>query len=84
MFVYRAKDSHQIAEANQAKNDQLRQAFGISDSFVEGSSFDPDRKAKEAAARKAKEEEAKAKEMAQKKYRYVLKHTDTGPFVVYC
>lgn len=29
------------------KNAKLREAFGISEYFVEGSSFDPDRKAKE-------------------------------------
>ncbi|ELT98755.1 hypothetical protein CAPTEDRAFT_176903 [Capitella teleta] len=54
------KNSHQVAEASQAKNDALRAALGISEYFVEGSSFDPNRK--------AKEESARALEMAQKKY----------------
>jgi len=54
------KDSHQIAEAQQAKSNQLKAALGISDFFVEGSSLDPNRK--------AKEENAKAVAMAQKKY----------------
>lgn len=48
---YRVRDTHQIAEAQQEKNAKLREAFGISDYFVEGSSFDPDRKAKEDLAK---------------------------------
>ena len=47
------KDTHQIAEANQEKNARLRDAFGLGDSYVDGSSFDPNRKAKEEAARAA-------------------------------
>lgn len=57
---FRAKETHQIAEANQEKNKKLKEAFGISDFYVDGSSFDPNRK--------AKEEEAKAKAMAEKRY----------------
>merc|ERR1719319_1867305 len=45
------KDTHQIAEAQKEKNSKLKDAFGISDFFVEGSSFDPNRKALEEAAR---------------------------------
>lgn len=56
----RAKESHQLAEANQEKNDRLKEAFGLTD-YVEGSAFDPERK--------AKEEQAKALALAQKKYR---------------
>lgn len=56
-----AKETHQIAEANQEKNKKLKEAFGISDFYVDGSSFDPNRK--------AKEEEAKA--MAEKRYALV-------------
>ena len=63
LYIFRAKETHQIAEANQEKNKKLKEAFGISDYYVDGSSFDPNRKAKEA--------EAKAKAMAQKKYAYV-------------
>ena len=59
-YACRAKDSHQIAEAAQIKNDQLKAALGISEYFVEGSSLDP--------ARKAKEDNARALIMAQKKY----------------
>lgn len=58
--LFSAKETHQIAEANQEKNARLREAFGLSEHYVEGSSFDPDRK--------AKEEAAKALAMAQKKY----------------
>ncbi|XP_023238023.1 serine/arginine repetitive matrix protein 2-like [Centruroides sculpturatus] len=44
------KESHQMAEANREKNRRVKEAFGISPFFVEGSSLDPDRKRKEAAA----------------------------------
>lgn len=60
----RAKESHQIAQATAEKNARLKEAFGIGDSYVDGSSFDPNRK--------AKEEQAKAVAMAQKKYALVL------------
>ena len=63
-FIYSAQGTHQIAEANQARNDQLKAAFGIGEHFVEGSSFDVDRKAKE----KAREDAARATAMAQKQY----------------
>ena len=33
------KETHQIAEAQQKKNKQLKEAFGISEGFIEGSSF---------------------------------------------
>jgi len=60
VYIYRAKETHQIAEANQEKNKRLKEAFGISEYYVDGSSLDPNRK--------AKEDEAKAVAMAQKKY----------------
>ncbi|XP_071446854.1 serine/arginine repetitive matrix protein 2 [Hetaerina americana] len=47
------RETHQVAEAQQEKNAKLREAFGISEYFVEGSSLDPNRRAKEAAARAA-------------------------------
>uniref|UniRef100_A0A672UUY4 CWF21 domain-containing protein n=1 Tax=Strigops habroptila TaxID=2489341 RepID=A0A672UUY4_STRHB len=40
-------ETHQLAEANEKKNERLRAAFGISDTYVDGSSFDPSRRAKE-------------------------------------
>lgn len=49
------KETHEIAEAQQRKNEKLRQAFGISEYFIEGSSFDPERHNKEAAAKAALE-----------------------------
>ena len=58
--VFSTTGTHQIAEANQEKNDKLRMAFGISEYFVDGSSLDPQRQAKET--------EAKALAMAQKQY----------------
>jgi len=33
-------DSHQVAEAAQKKNEQLKAAFGIREDYVEGSAFD--------------------------------------------
>ncbi|XP_010601871.1 serine/arginine repetitive matrix protein 2 isoform X8 [Fukomys damarensis] len=40
-------ETHQLAELNEKKNERLRAAFGISDSYVDGSSFDPQRRARE-------------------------------------
>ena len=51
-------DTHEIAEAKARQNAKLREAFGIKDGYVDGSSFDPERRAKE----------AEAKAMAEKKY----------------
>ena len=42
-----------MAEANQEKNAKLRDAFGLSEFYVDGSAFDPDRKSKEEAAKAA-------------------------------
>lgn len=47
----RVRDTHHIAEAQVEKNARLREAFGISEYFVEGTSFDPERKAKEDLAK---------------------------------
>ncbi|XP_052797464.1 uncharacterized protein LOC128229702 [Mya arenaria] len=55
-----AKQTHQIAEATAENNARLKEAFGISDYYRDGSSFDPNRKTKEDAT--------KALAMAQKKY----------------
>ena len=57
---YIAKESHQIAQATAEKNARIKEAFGIGENYVDGSSFDPNRK--------AKEDQAKAVAMAQKKY----------------
>uniref|UniRef100_A0A8D8PER9 Serine/arginine repetitive matrix protein 2 n=2 Tax=Culex pipiens TaxID=7175 RepID=A0A8D8PER9_CULPI len=45
------RETHHIAQAQQEKNAKLREAFGISEYFVEGTSFDQDRKAKEDLAK---------------------------------
>jgi len=58
-----AKATHQMAEANQLRNEQLKSAFGIGEFYKEGSSFDKERKAKEMAA--------KTLAMAQAKYKLV-------------
>jgi serine/arginine repetitive matrix protein 2 len=77
-------ETHQVAEAQQEKNARLREAFGISEYFVDGSSFDPDREAKEKIARsnaiqeKEKQkalESAKEKEKEKEPERYELVHT---------
>jgi serine/arginine repetitive matrix protein 2 len=44
ILYYRLRETHEIAQAQQQKNAKLREAFGISDYFVEGTSFDPERK----------------------------------------
>ena len=48
-----SKETHQVAEANQEKNARLRDAFGLGEFYVDGSAFDPNRKAKEEAAKAA-------------------------------
>uniref|UniRef100_A0A336LTJ6 CSON004355 protein n=1 Tax=Culicoides sonorensis TaxID=179676 RepID=A0A336LTJ6_CULSO len=45
------RETHQIAQAQQEKNAKLREAFGISEYFIEGTSFDSERKAKEELAK---------------------------------
>ena len=55
-FVCSVKETHQIAAAQEEKNRSLRQAFGISEYFVEGSSLDPNRKVRETAAKQAAEQ----------------------------
>ena len=50
-FFSSLKETHEIAQAQQQKNARLREAFGISDYFVEGTSFDPERKAREELAK---------------------------------
>lgn len=47
-FFSRVTETHQLAELNEKKNERLRAAFGISDSYVDGSSFDPQRRTREA------------------------------------
>lgn len=49
------RETHAVAEAQQEKNSRLKEAFGISEFFVEGSSLDPNRRAKEELARAAAE-----------------------------
>ena len=52
-------DSHQLAEAAQKKNEQLRAAFGIRPDYVDGSAFafDPAQQAMKAAKEEEKLQE---------------------------
>ncbi|KAL6427034.1 hypothetical protein ACFW04_009310 [Cataglyphis niger] len=59
------RETHQIAEAQQEKNAKLREAFGISKYFVEGSSLDPERRAREAEARAAAAAASKVYELVR-------------------
>lgn len=77
-------ETHQVAEAQQEKNAKLREAFGISKYFVDGSSFDQDRQAKEDLARAAAEQEKERQRILLEKEkeaekarsaRYELVHT---------
>lgn len=63
--------THETAEAQQVRNNDLRRALGIPENFVDGSSFDPERKlvAKEKAAAASA---AKSAEMLQRKYAYAI------------
>lgn len=75
---YAVRETHQVAAAKHEKNAMLRSAFGISEYFVEGSSFDADRKAKEELAKSAalqKEMEAQRAVDAEKSKRYRLVRT---------
>lgn len=66
------KETHEIAQAQQQKNARLREAFGISEYFVEGTSFDGDRKAREDLAKsEAIQKEIQAEKAEQKKYALV-------------
>lgn len=49
----RPTDTHQYNQLNLEKNESVKNAFGISKYFKEGSSLDPARRAKEAEARSA-------------------------------
>lgn len=77
-YIYRLAGTHEIAQAQQQKNARLREAFGISDYFVEGTSFDPERKAREDLAKKeANEKDRQAEKDADKANRkkYALVRT---------
>uniref|UniRef100_A0A8D9EK96 Serine/arginine repetitive matrix protein 2 n=1 Tax=Cacopsylla melanoneura TaxID=428564 RepID=A0A8D9EK96_9HEMI len=68
------RETHHIAEAQLEKNAKLRDAFGISEYFVEGSSLDPARREKEAQARSAAAAIKAALEPVEKK-KYALVRT---------
>lgn len=74
-FTFRVRETHQIAQAQQEKNARLREAFGISEYFVDGSSFDSERQAKEELAKSEahrqkirEEKEKEGDELKNKRY----------------
>lgn len=69
------RETHAIAEAQQDKNNKLKEAFGISKYFVEGSSLDPHRLAKEEAARAADRESRQKTATAEGDKKYGWVHT---------
>ncbi|XP_014235965.1 pre-mRNA-splicing factor CWC21-like [Trichogramma pretiosum] len=52
------QETHHLAEANQLKNSKLREAFGISEYFQDGTSFDPERREREAQLKKEVEKKS--------------------------
>lgn len=79
---YSVRETHQIAAAKQEKNAMLRSAFGISEYFVEGSSFDADRKAKEELTKSValqKELDAQRTTSGEKGKRYRLLRSPSPP-----
>uniref|UniRef100_A0A8C2IDD0 CWF21 domain-containing protein n=1 Tax=Cyprinus carpio TaxID=7962 RepID=A0A8C2IDD0_CYPCA len=62
-------ETHALAAANQQKNDRLREAFGISSDYVDGSSFHPDRK--ERAKEKREQEGLEREKQQQQKYQII-------------
>lgn len=69
LFSLRATETHALAAANQQKNDRLRAAFGISSDYVDGSSFQADRKEKE--KEKREQERLEKERLQQQKYMWV-------------
>merc|ERR1712083_556711 len=62
-----AKDSHQLAKAQQEKNAKLKAAFGLKDNFIDGSSFERNRLAQEKADLEIKSKEKKSKKKSRKR-----------------
>ena len=54
-MLYSGRETHQIAAAQQEKNERLRNAFGLSE-YEEGTAFDPEKR-KLAAERKRRADE---------------------------
>lgn len=77
---FAARETHQVAAAQQEKNERLRSAFGISEYFVEGTSFDADRKGKEELAKStALQGELEAQRAAEKEKGKLYKLVRTPP-----
>lgn len=60
------KDSHQLAAAQKEKNSRLKEAFGLSESFKDGSSFERNRQAQEKADEELKQVDKKRKKKDKK------------------
>ena len=58
-----------MAAVNEKKNELFRNAFGISQDYIRGSAFDPNRQASKAAEREAKRMEKAAEKERLKKDR---------------
>uniref|UniRef100_A0A3Q1ENS5 Serine/arginine repetitive matrix 2 n=1 Tax=Acanthochromis polyacanthus TaxID=80966 RepID=A0A3Q1ENS5_9TELE len=71
-------ETHALAAANQQKNDRLRDAFGISKDYVDGSSFHADRKEKEKEKREQerleRERQQQQQQQQQQKYTWGQKN----------
>jgi serine/arginine repetitive matrix protein 2 len=67
--VYKEHQTHLIAEAQKEKNARLKDAFGISQHFVEGSSFDGNRRELEEAAREEARNKRREEEEAPRRER---------------
>ena len=52
-----SSDSHMMAEASEAKKQQLKKAFGIREDYVEGSAFNQEAQALKATQEKEEREE---------------------------
>lgn len=68
LLILSVTETHALAAANQQKNDRLKEAFGISSDYVDGSSFHPERKERE---KEKREQERLEREKQQQKYQWV-------------
>ncbi len=74
-------DSHHMAAVNEQKNEKFRNAFGISQEYIGGSSFDANRQAIKAAERETKRvekatEKEKLKKEREKEIKYNIYNCD--------
>lgn len=65
LWPHRVTETHALAAANQQKNNRLREAFGIASDYVDGSSFNPERRERE---KEKREQEQQQLQQQQQKY----------------